>query len=202
VWQVHVEVADLPDHRGGRMSRNTDVVERLIAGWEARDVEAIMSCFTADAVYVNVPLEPVHRGAAAIREAVEGFLAMGEAIDFIVHQTAENPETDVVMNERTDRFLIRGRWAEAPVSGVFELRDGRICAWRDYFDAAEFERFQALLGSSRLQEPARHRALDPDGSGKLPGPGRHAGARPEADEPHLAGEAPPQCVHRRSVRGS
>ena len=129
------------------MSRSTDVVARLIAGWEARDVEAIMGCFTDDAVYVNVPLEPVYRGTAAIREAVEGFLAMGEAIDFVVHHTAENPETDVVMNERTDRFLIRGRWMEAPVSGVFELRDGRICAWRDYFDTADFESFQAQLGS-------------------------------------------------------
>ncbi len=124
------------------MSQNTDVVERFVAGWEAQDIEAIMRCFTDDAVYINVPLEPVYEGAAVIRTAVEGFLAMGEEIDFIVHHTAENPEAGVVMNERTDRFRIRGVWMEAPVMGVFEFRDGRICAWRDYFDAAEFARFQ------------------------------------------------------------
>lgn len=129
------------------MSRNTDVVEALIAGWESRDVDAIMRCFSDDAIYVNVPLAPVHEGAAAIRAAVEGFLAMGEKIDFIVHHTAENPESGVVMNERSDRFLIRGRWMEAAVMGVFELREGRICAWRDYFDVSEFERFQAQLES-------------------------------------------------------
>jgi limonene-1,2-epoxide hydrolase len=127
------------------MSRNTDVVDQLIAGWKARDLEAIMRCFTDEAVYVNVPLQPVHQGSAEIRAAVQGFLAMGEQIDFIVHHTAENPSTGVVMNERTDRFRIRGQWLEAPVVGVFELRDGRICAWRDYFDSQEFARFQALL---------------------------------------------------------
>ena len=129
------------------MSRNTDVVERLVAGWVARDVEAIMRCFCDDAIYTNVPLVPAYEGVAAIRAAVEGFVAMGEEIDFIVHHTTENLEAGVVMNERTDRFLIRGEWMEAPVTGVFELRDGRICAWRDYFDASDFARFQAQFES-------------------------------------------------------
>lgn len=130
------------------MSRNTEAVDLLIAGWESRDVEAVMRCFADDAVYVNVPLEPAHRGTAAIRAAVEAFMAMGEEIAFVVHHTTEDPEAGIVMNERTDRFLIRGRWMEAPVAGVFELRDGRIRAWRDYFDASEFARFQAELAGS------------------------------------------------------
>jgi limonene-1,2-epoxide hydrolase len=127
------------------MSQNTDVIDRFVRGWEQQDLEAIMRLFSDDAVYINVPLEPVHKGKEAIRSAIEGFLAMGEAIDFTVHHTAENPATGVVMNERTDRFKIRGQWMEAPVMGVFELRDGKIAAWRDYFDASEFERFQAQL---------------------------------------------------------
>jgi limonene-1,2-epoxide hydrolase len=129
------------------MSRNTDVVDQLIAGWETVDADAIMRCFSDDAIYANVPLAPVYEGVAAIRAAVEGFLAMGDEIEFIVHHTAENLETGVVMNERTDRFRIRDRWMEAPVMGVFELRDGRISAWRDYFDASEFARFEAQFES-------------------------------------------------------
>ncbi len=27
--------------------------------------------------------------------------------------------------------------------GAFELRDGKICAWRDYFDLAQFQRQMA-----------------------------------------------------------
>jgi limonene-1,2-epoxide hydrolase len=38
------------------------------------------------------------------------------------------------MNERTDRFLLKGEWVDLPVAGVFEVRDGRITLWRDYFD--------------------------------------------------------------------
>jgi limonene-1,2-epoxide hydrolase len=29
---------------------------------------------------------------------------------------------------------IHGRWATLPVAGVFEIRDGKISLWRDYFD--------------------------------------------------------------------
>jgi len=125
------------------MSGNLERVERFLRAWEARDVDAIMSFFSDDAVYINVPLEPIHRGRAAIRAAVEGFVAMGDAIEFVVHHSAEDAASGVVLTERTDRFRIGGEWLEAPVAGIFELREGRIVAWRDYFDASEFERFAA-----------------------------------------------------------
>jgi limonene-1,2-epoxide hydrolase len=41
-----------------------------------------------------------------------------------------------VLNEREDRFEIHGRWVTLPVAGVFEIRDGMIVLWRDYFDRA------------------------------------------------------------------
>ncbi len=51
---------------------------------------------------------------------------------------------NVVMNERVDRFTVGGRTIELPVMGVFELRDGLIASWRDYFDLAMFQK--ALAG--------------------------------------------------------
>jgi limonene-1,2-epoxide hydrolase len=50
-----------------------------------------------------------------------------------VHHQAESPR-GAVLNERTDRFKLDERWIELPVMGVFELRGGKISAWRDYFD--------------------------------------------------------------------
>ena len=35
-----------------------------------------------------------------------------------------------------DRFEIHGRWVTLPVAGIFEIRDGLITLWRDYFDKA------------------------------------------------------------------
>ena len=59
-------------------------------------------------------------------------LASAESSEWVVHR--EVASDDLVMNERTDRFLVNGNWIELPVAGVFELRDGRIALWRDYFD--------------------------------------------------------------------
>jgi limonene-1,2-epoxide hydrolase len=38
------------------------------------------------------------------------------------------------MNERTDYITINGTPVILPISGVFELENGRIKAWREYFD--------------------------------------------------------------------
>jgi len=45
-----------------------------------------------------------------------------------------------VMNERTDYVTMNGREVAVPICGVFEIRDGRIKAWRDYFAAARLQR--------------------------------------------------------------
>jgi limonene-1,2-epoxide hydrolase len=43
---------------------------------------------------------------------------------------------DVVLTERIDTFEMGGKDVVLPVMGVFEVRDGKIAAWRDYFDMA------------------------------------------------------------------
>ncbi len=93
--------------------------------------------FTDDAVYHNMPLEPV-RGRAAI-EAVLGGLtgAMASRGWEVVHQVAAG---DLVMNERIDRFRAGDKDIALPVTGVFELRDGKISAWRDYFDLTTWQK--------------------------------------------------------------
>ena len=121
------------------MSQNTDVIDRFVKAWSHKDIDELMSFFTDDAVSTNSPIDPPSEGLEAIRKTIEGFAGMAEAIEFVVHASAENPETNTVMNERTDRFKIGERWVEARVMGVFELRDGKISSWRDYFDLAEFQ---------------------------------------------------------------
>ena len=90
-----------------------------------------LGLLTDDVEYQNMPLPPVH-GAAAVKETLEMLLASAESSEWVVHREAASG--NLVMNERTDRFLVNGNWLELPVAGVFELRDGRIALWRDYFD--------------------------------------------------------------------
>jgi limonene-1,2-epoxide hydrolase len=120
------------------MSQNTDLIDRFVAAWKRLNVNEIMGFFSEDAVYTNIPIDPPNEGKEAIRKTIEGFVGMATAIEFVVHRTAENPAAGLVMNERTDRFRVGGKWVEARVMGVFEIRDGKIAAWRDYFDLAEF----------------------------------------------------------------
>jgi limonene-1,2-epoxide hydrolase len=42
------------------------------------------------------------------------------------------------MHERTDRCIFAGRAIEGPLAAVFEIENGRIAAWREYFDMSPF----------------------------------------------------------------
>ncbi len=46
----------------------------------------------------------------------------------------------IVMTERVDNFLVGETRISVPCMGIFELRDGKIAAWRDYWDLRQFER--------------------------------------------------------------
>lgn len=110
-----------------------DALVREFCGlWASPDPERIASYFTEDAVYHNIPTEPIV-GSTNIAEFVGGILATFDGIDFVIHR--QLCSGGLVMNERTD-VMRRNDGAEIalPVMGVFEVVDGRIAAWRDYFD--------------------------------------------------------------------
>ena len=48
-------------------------------------------------------------------------------------------EADLVLAERVDRFTLKGKYFELPVNGVFEIKNGKIHRFSDYFDLATFE---------------------------------------------------------------
>lgn len=112
----------------------TETVLALIDACNRRDIEAALQLFDENAIYHNIPIAPA-KGLAAIRETLGPFLAMATEVDWVVHHIIANDE-GIVMTERTDRFHLAGGWLELPVMGVFEVRAGRIAAWRDYFDMA------------------------------------------------------------------
>lgn len=99
--------------------------------WEKRNLEEIVAYFTEDAVYHNMPMEPA-KGKAAIRRVINTFLPMAKSVRFEILRTASNGK--IVFNERIDRFDLGGKQVAVPVAGMFEVTDGKISLWRDYFD--------------------------------------------------------------------
>jgi limonene-1,2-epoxide hydrolase len=131
----------------GTQQDDLAVVADFIDAFNAIDVDRVMAHFHADAVYHNMPMAPVS-GTEAIRGVIEGFTGLATEIDWQVRHAA-SPAPGVVLNERVDRFLIQGQWLELPVMGTFELADGKITAWRDYFDLPTFQkRLAEIQGGS------------------------------------------------------
>ena len=128
------------DHRSSQMESPIEVVRRFCAAWNA-DVGAaeLAAFFTDDAVYHNIPLAPV-TGRAAIANNFASFIRPGapgiESLHLrLINIAASGP---VVMTERVDAFKLPGKSFELQVMGTFEVRDGKISAWRDYFDMNQF----------------------------------------------------------------
>ncbi|MFE7801035.1 nuclear transport factor 2 family protein [Nocardia sp. NPDC057440] len=119
------------------MSSPDEIVSAMCRSWSDPDPDTISAFFAEDAVYHNIPMEPIH-GRTAIRDFIAGFLTTFDAIDFDIHHQVVNG--NVVMNERTDTLRGNGRDTPLPVMGVFEVTDGAITAWRDYFDMAAIHR--------------------------------------------------------------
>ena len=117
------------------MNQTPDQIIRLFCdAWSHEDLDEIMGYFDDAAIYHNIPME-VQEGKENIREFIEGFLSMASAIEFeILHQVAEG---DVVMNERVDTLVMGENTIALPVMGIFELENGKIVKWRDYFDMGQ-----------------------------------------------------------------
>jgi len=112
-----------------------EIVRRFCAVWSNVDPDEIAEFFTDDAVYHNIPMDPI-TGHDAIKSFIAGFAGGAEQIDFRVRNIVA--DGDVVLTERVDVFVMPNGKVELPVMGTFEVRDGKISAWRDYFDLKQF----------------------------------------------------------------
>ena len=120
------------------MSDAEAVVNAFMAEFDAEhpDADQLASYFTDDAVYHNMPMAPAE-GIEAVKAALAGVSQMTSRGWEVLHSAANG---DVVLNERVDRFDMGGTEVAVQVCGVFELRDGKIHRWRDYFDMASFQK--------------------------------------------------------------
>ena len=109
---------------------NAHTVEVLLASLQAQDTDGAGAVLDENLVYQNVGL-PTIRGRA---RAMKLFRAMEGRTRFEVktHRIAVNGSS--VLTERTDALIFGPVRLQFWVCGVFEVQDGRITLWRDYFD--------------------------------------------------------------------
>ncbi len=114
-----------------------EVVRAFMEAMEAMDFERGLKFVADDCEYGNGPLGTV-TGPAGITAMLEPFFTPIKENQFIIKRQAVSGET--VFIERLDRHRLESGWIELPVTGVFEVRDGRITVWHDYFDLPTLEK--------------------------------------------------------------
>jgi limonene-1,2-epoxide hydrolase len=111
-----------------------DTVTAFMKLMEALDYDRGLRLVSETCVYINPPPLGQVVGPAGVRAVLEPFFKPTLENDFqILRAATAGP---VVILERLDRHRLADKWVELPVTGVFEVHDGQITYWRDYFDAA------------------------------------------------------------------
>jgi limonene-1,2-epoxide hydrolase len=113
------------------VSSPTETVEAFLEAFAAMDFDRALTHLADDAEYTNVPVGTV-RGHVGVRAVLEPFFASISENEFLILRTAA--DGPVVFLERLDRHRLDHGWRELPVNSVFEVHDGLITVWRDYFD--------------------------------------------------------------------
>ena len=132
----------LDDAEGGRAGRQesdatpTQVVERFLERLRAKDVDGAADLLAADVEYVNVGLPAVH-GRERVRRLLRATLGRGGA-GFEVYLHTISADGSSVLTERTDVITFGRLRIQFWVCGRFDVHDGHIALWRDYFDQMNF----------------------------------------------------------------
>jgi limonene-1,2-epoxide hydrolase len=108
---------------------------------ERMDIDAMTALMADDFVWqLHVPLSPVVVGRDAARAELEkhNTLATGMIDGSEIRTVVSSGDTVVV--ERVDVNAMNGVAVTFNVTAIFEVRDGAIAHWREYWDTAHIAR--------------------------------------------------------------
>jgi limonene-1,2-epoxide hydrolase len=138
-------VAEGATGRTGTHAAPASVVERFLALLVAGDVDGAVELLAVDVHYENVGLPTVH-GRERVRRLFRAAMRYpGAGFEAYVHTISADGSS--VLTERTDVLKVRRLRVQLWVCGRFDVQDGQIVLWRDYFD---FANFTAALGRGLL----------------------------------------------------
>ncbi|GAA1087909.1 limonene-1,2-epoxide hydrolase family protein [Tsukamurella spumae] len=119
--------------------------------------EDTVAAFSDDVVYTNVGL-PTLRGRERAGRVIRALARPG--LGFGVEVTSIASDGAVVLTERIDELRVGPLAARFWVCGRFDVRDGQIVLWRDYFDNLDIAK-GVLRGLLALAIPAAQRKMTP-----------------------------------------
>ena len=102
------------------------------SAWVAKDLTSLIDYFTDDIIWQDIP-DHTRVGKQECIDTTLPFFDMCDEVEFDVVNILAGDQ--IVMTERVDTMVMKdGRRVSTPIMGVFEIEDGKIKVWRDYFD--------------------------------------------------------------------
>ncbi len=125
--------------------KNEAIIREFMAAWgdgkqELPDVDKIVAAFAEHAIWqLWVPGGPTLRGRDAIRRDIERQVTW--ATFMCCRPSHVSASGNVVVTERADTIVVNGETLVHHLVAVYELDDdGKITAWREYFDTKDLDR--------------------------------------------------------------
>lgn len=117
----------------------TATVETFLNALQDQDFDVAQNALAQNLVYQNVGLPTIY----GRNRAMKLFRSMPGRVDFEVKIHRIAADGNAVLTERTDALVFGPVRLQFWVCGVFEVHEGRITLWRDYFDFLDM--FKATL---------------------------------------------------------
>lgn len=134
------------------------VVERFMEFLRRGDLDEAVALLAVDVRYENVGL-PTVRGRERVRSLFGRAYEDGAGFDVVIHTICADGAS--VLTERTDILKFRKLHVQLWVCGRFDVRDGQVVLWRDYFDFLDSSKglLRGMLGvhlpGLRAEVPSR-----------------------------------------------
>ncbi|MGV0815637.1 limonene-1,2-epoxide hydrolase family protein [Mycolicibacterium boenickei] len=124
----------MPDQSTTATQTATATVETFLNALQEQDFDTAESTLAQNLVYQNVGFPTIY----GRNRAVKLFRSMPAWMGFEVKIHRIAADGAAVLTERTDALTFGPVRLQFWVCGVFEVHEGRITLWRDYFDLFDF----------------------------------------------------------------
>ncbi|WKG05861.1 limonene-1,2-epoxide hydrolase [Mycolicibacterium sp. HK-90] len=129
----------MPDQSTTATQTPTATVETFLNALQEQDFDTAENSLAQNLVYQNVGLPTIY----GRNRAIKLFRSMQGKAGFEVKIHRIAADGAAVLTERTDALIFGPLRLQFWVCGVFEVHEGRITLWRDYFDFLDM--FKATL---------------------------------------------------------
>jgi limonene-1,2-epoxide hydrolase len=129
--KVAGETAQGQHDRHAADSAPTVVVERFVDLLCALDIDGAVALLAEDVEFENSWM-PTLRGRERVRRLFQALLRIDTGLEIHVHSISADGSS--VLTERTDVLKWGSLRVQFWICGRFDVRDGQIVAWREYYD--------------------------------------------------------------------